>query len=97
MRNLHARLQRLEQRVQAAQGGHCTTVVGGGAGAPPSCPHGRPWSMVIHVLYSDTPSPASGRAGVVGARVRGKVSRTSPITDNMREPHPDGRFEAKVR
>jgi hypothetical protein len=41
MRNLHARLERLEQRVRAAQGCHCTTVVWEGEVAPPNCPHDR--------------------------------------------------------
>ena len=59
-RNLHARLERLEQRVRDAVECHCMTVVWEDEAAPPHCPHGRPWSMVVHVVYDD-PASADNR------------------------------------
>jgi hypothetical protein len=55
-RNLHARLERLEQRVRDAVECRCMTVVWEDEAAPPRCPHGRPWSMVVQVTYEDAPA-----------------------------------------
>jgi hypothetical protein len=62
-RNLHARLEHLEQCIRAAAGCHCMTVVWDGHLAPPSCPHGRRWSMVVHVVYDDAPESSAAIFG----------------------------------
>jgi hypothetical protein len=62
-RNLHARLEQLEQLVRAAGKCRCMTVVWDGEVAPPHCPHGRPWCVVVQVVYEDAPANEAVTAG----------------------------------
>ena len=58
MRNLHTRLENLERRITVDAECHCMTVVHDDEEAPPLCPHGRPWFMVIHVVHEERPIDA---------------------------------------
>jgi hypothetical protein len=56
MRNLHARLEHLERRAAMHLACQCCTVVRGDEEAPASCPHGRPWFLVVRIVYEDGPA-----------------------------------------
>jgi hypothetical protein len=62
-RNLLARLEQLEQRVRAAQQCGCVTAVWDGEVAPPQCPHGRAWRLVVEVIYEDAPAQEDVTSG----------------------------------
>ena len=60
MHNLHARLERLERRSAASTrtGCHCPKVLWPDEEAPETCPHGRPWSLVVRIVYEEGPAHA---------------------------------------
>ena len=58
MRNPLARLERLERQAAAHLACHCCTVVRDDEEAPASCPHGRPWFVVIRIVHEERPAHA---------------------------------------
>ena len=53
MRNPHGRLERLERQAAAHLACHCCTVARDDEEAPASCPHGRPWFVVIRIVREE--------------------------------------------
>ena len=53
MRNSHGRLERLERPAAAHLACHCCTVVRDDEEAPASCPHGRPWFVVLRIVHEE--------------------------------------------
>jgi hypothetical protein len=55
---MQPRLERLERRAVMRTGCHCCKVLWHDEEAPASCPHGRPWSLVVRIVYEEAPAHA---------------------------------------
>ena len=58
MHKLRSRLEHLERWAAAHLACHCCKVVRDDEEAPASCPHGRPWFLVVHIVYEEDPAHA---------------------------------------